>query len=625
MINLVRGSRNEPAAFCEALACCAALALFVVSFAARADHDVLTYRYNLNRDGANTNETILSPLNVGSTTFGRLFSCPVDGFLYAQPLYLSNVEIPGQGFHNVVYAATENNTVYAYDADSAGGTNAVPLWVRTFNQTGVTSVPISDYGLSDRPATQLGITGTPVIDRDSGTLYVVAKIKDVRSGAAQYSNQLYALDVATGEPKFGSPVVITNTYPGIGSGNNGAGKVLFHPFYNFQRPGLLLLNGVVYVGFGSVGDQGPYHGWFFGYDAHTLQLVRTFNATPNGYQGGIWMAGSAPAADDKGFIYLATGNGSFSVDKSGVDYGDSIIKLQPTPNAFSVVDYFTPSDQNILVGVDGDLGSGGVVLFPAWAGSGNHPHLLGLIGKDATLYLCDRENMGRYNSFNDSQIVQSLPGLAPSLSTPAAFNGRFYHSGLNAPVKSYAIAGAKVPVNPTSQSTMAIGSPGSIPTVSANGSGDGIVWVIQADAFNYGGPAILRAFDATDLSRELYNSALAGVRDRLPVGMKFSVPIVANGKVYVGTGAGVVVFGLLNGTAAAPPGIGIDQSARIVISGVVGGSYSVQYATDLSLGSRAWTTFATVTLSRSSQTVTDPNGNSGSARFYRAIVGTGSE
>ncbi|HTI71919.1 MAG TPA: hypothetical protein VMF06_18225, partial [Candidatus Limnocylindria bacterium] len=339
MTRLERYPRITSSAICKVFAWGAALALLALSFSARASNDVLTYRYHLNRDGLNANETILSPTNVSASTFGKLFTRPVDGFIYAQPLYLSNLEIPGQGFHNVVYVATQNNTVYAFDADR-GGTNSTPLWVRTFNETGVTSVPISDFRLADGPATQLGITGTPVIDRESGTLYLVAKIKDVRSGTAQYSNRLYALDVATGEPKFGSPLVIDGSYPGTGTSNNGAGRVFFHPFYDFNRAGLLLLDGVVYVGFAAPGDQGPYHGWFFGYDAHTLKLVRTFNSTPNGRQGGIWMAGCAPAVDEEGYIYLATGNGTFSADKSGGDYGDSIIKLQPTADGFNVSDYF---------------------------------------------------------------------------------------------------------------------------------------------------------------------------------------------------------------------------------------------------------------------------------------------
>ena len=435
MTNGFRFGKSLPS---RAVPLCAA-ALLACPALLRADHDVLTYRYNLSRDGANTNETILSPENVRPATFGKLFECPVDGFLYAQPLYMSNVPIPGKGIHNVVFAATEHNTVYAYDADSA---STAPLWVTTFNIPGVTSVPISDYGLSDRPATELGITGTPVIDPDSGTLYVVAKIKDVRTGAKSYSNQLYALDVSTGALKFGSPVLITGTYPGIGGGANGTGRVPFDQFYDFQRPALLLLDGVIYIGFASVGDQGPYHGWLFGYDAKTLNQVRVFNATPNGYNGGIWMAGNGPAVDSQGYIYLATGNGTF--DASNGNYGDSIVKLWPSGSGFAVTDYFTPSDQGILVGVDGDLGSGGVVLLPDWAGSTAHPHLAVLVGKDATFYMVDRDNMGRYNAYNDTQIVQTVPNVGPAVSTPAAFNGRIYHSGLNVPPAAYTLGAAHI-------------------------------------------------------------------------------------------------------------------------------------------------------------------------------------
>ena len=597
---------------------CAA-ALLVWPMLARASHDVLTYRYNLNRDGANTNEAILSPENVRPSTFGKLFECPVDGFLYAQPLYMADVPIPGKGLHNVVFAATEHNTVYAYDADSA---SSVPLWVTTFNRPGVTSVPISDYGLSDRPATELGITGTPVIDPDSGTLYVVAKIKDVSSGTKKYSNQLYALDVSTGALKYGSPVLITGTYPGIGSGSNGTGLVRFDQFYDFQRPALLLLDGVVYIGFASVGDQGPYHGWLFGYDSKTLNQVRVFNATPNGYNGGIWMAGNGPAVDSQGYIYLATGNGTF--DASSGNYGDSILKLKPSGSGFTVADYFTPSDQGILVGVDGDLGSGGVVLLPDWAGSAAHPHLAALVGKDATFYVVDRDNMGRYNAYNDTQIVQTVPNVGPAVSTPAAFNGRIYHSGLAVPPAAYAFSGAHITPTADSKVPYAFGSPGCVPTVSANGSDSGIVWMIEADSFYYSGPAILRAFDSTNLNIELYNTAMAGSRDQLPVPMKFSVPIVANGKVYMGTGASVAVLGLLNGTAASPPQIAIDQDSNIIVTGVPGGSYVVQYTDDLSAGESGWVTLTTLSLTGKSQTVTDQTADSSTARYYRAAVGSSS-
>jgi hypothetical protein len=490
----------------------------------------------------------------------------------------------------------------------------------TDTNKGTSSVLISDLGLSDYPATELGINGTPVIDPDSGTLYVVAKVKDISTGTPRYFERFFALDIGTGQPKFGSPVDIVGSYPGAGSGSDGQGHVIFDPLYDFQRSGLLLLNGIVYIACASQGDIGPYHGWLFGYDAHTLQQVQVFNATPNGGLGGIWMAGGAPAADSDGNIYFATGNGSFDVNVGGNDYGDSFIKLSVGPSGLYVADYFTPSDQLILQQYDADLGSGGVVLFPDEAGSAAHRRLGVVIGKDETFYLIDRDNMGHYNASGDTQIVQATPHFTPSFSTPAYFKNRIYYFGMKDQPKALSITNAYIDPTPVSQATVTFGFPGAVPSISANGVDSGIVWAIQADSFSFNGPAILHAFDAEDLSQEIYNSAESGSRDQLPVGMKFSTPIVANGKVYAGTGGEVDVFGLFQANSVPAPRLDIDSSLQLTLLGQTGASYTIQYILDLSLGEAGWTTLTTVTLTTASQTVSDQNGAAETQRFYRALV-----
>jgi hypothetical protein len=516
--------------------------------------DVLTYHNDNARTGANLNETILTPSNVNPTDFGKLFTYPVDGYVYAQPLYMANVTIPGKGVHNVVVVATEHDSVYAFDADSNAGSNASPLWQTSFIDpaNGVTTVPTADVGTGDI-VPEIGITGTPVIDSSSGTLYVVAKTKEVVGASVSYVQRLHALDVTTGQEKFGGPVVISASVPGTGANSDGQGNVLFNPLTNNQRPALLLLNGVVYIGWSSHGDNGPYSGWLIGYNAGTLQQVAAFDVTPSGFDGGIWMSGDGPAADASGNIYLSTGNGTFetTLDTNGfpnqADFGDSLLKIS-TVNGLSASDYFTPSNQASLNAGDTDFGSGGVVLLPNQPGL--HPHLAVTSDKEGKIFLVDRDNLGRFNASSDQIVEETGQVMGGVWSTPAYFNGTLYYSGIFDVLKAFQLSNGLIITTPTSEAASGYGYPSSTPSVSANGTSDGIVWAIETDAYSSNGPAILHAYDASNLATELYNSDMNAARDQLGGAVKFTVPTITNGKVYVGTANGLSVFGNFPGSVS---------------------------------------------------------------------------
>ncbi len=512
---------------------------------------VLTYHNDTTRTGQNTNETVLTPANVNTNSFGLLFTYPVDGYVYAQPLVLANVTIPSNGVHNVVYVATEHDSVYAFDADSDAGSNAAPLWQVSFinPSAGITSVSNADVGCMDL-VPEIGITSTPVIDPVSGTLYVEAKTKEVVTNVASYVHRLHALDVTTGAEKFGGPVVIQATVPGTGDGSDGFGNMVFNSQWQMNRAALLLDNGTVYVAFGSHCDNPPFHGWLFAFNAATLATNGVFLATPNGDDGGIWQAGGGPACDTNGFIFLATGNGTF--DATNGEFGDSILKI--STNSLMVQDFFTPFNQQILNTNDLDLASGGTVLLPDEAGSLAHPHLLVGAGKQGTIYLVDRDNMGQFDTGGDTQIVESIQGAIGScFSTPAYFNNTLYFVGANDIIRAFAINNGSIDSIPVSQGLNELGWPGCTPSISANGTNNPIAWTIQSEAFHTEGPTILHAFDATDLDGELYNSSQAGARDIPGAAVKFTVPTVANGKVYVGTESTLAVFGI--GTFLATPTI----------------------------------------------------------------------
>lgn len=508
--------------------------------------DVLTYHNDNARAGANLAETTLTPALVNASDFGQLFTDAVNGAVYAQPLYKSGVNVPGRGSLDLVFVATEHDSVYAFDANHPGPA----VWQDSFINpaAGVTTVADADLH-SSSISPEVGITGTPVIDPTTGTLFVVAFTKEVTGGNTTFVQRLHALDLATGAEKLGGPVVIQATAPGSGQGGDGA-TVTFDALHQNQRPGLLLDNGVVYITWASFDDRTPYHGWVIGYNAQTLQQVAVFDSTPDGGLGGIWQAGAAPAADAQGNIYLVTGNGTFDAGSPAApndDYGDSFLKLTPTPAGLTVTSFFTPFNQNLLDARDEDLGSGGPVLLPDQAGPS--PQLLVGAGKEGKVYLLDRNSLGGFNPSAD-HVVQELPGAVTSaFDTPAYFNGAIYYGGVGDTLKAFNLSGGLLSAGPTQATSQSFGYPGATPSVSANGSTDGIVWVVQN-----GPTAVLRAFAAGDLGTELYDSSQAGMRDQLGPGVKFAVPTIVNGKVYVATQTGLAVFGLLtnvvvNGTA----------------------------------------------------------------------------
>jgi hypothetical protein len=523
---------------------------------------------------------VLTPANVASTNFGQLFTHIVDGYLYAQPLVMTNLAIPGRGTRNVVFVVTEHASVYAFDADDASGTNAWPLWQTSFINpaAGVTTVSSGDVGCPDI-VPEIGITSTPVIDPASGTIYVEAKTEEVTNSVTTFVHQLHALDVATGAEKFGGPVVIQASVPGSGDGNDGAGNIPFNAMTQMNRPGLLLSQGVVYFAFASHCDGTPYHGWLIGYDAQTLALSNVLNITPNGGLGGIWQSGCGPAADSNGNIFVITGNGTFDSTTNN-DYGDSFLRISSS-NGLQVADYFTPFNQDALASVDLDLGSGGAVLLPDDAGSLTHPHLIVGCGKEGTLYLLDRDNLGQFNSTNDNQIVEELPySVRPTWSSPAYFNNTLYYISTGDELNAFPVSQAYISPVPSSQASEIYGYPGATPSISANGTNDGIVWAIEPTAFFINGPAILHAYAATNVGLELYNSD--DVDQNPGPAVKFAVPTIANGKVYVGGQYTLAVYGLnaiLTAPAIVPSGGTFTNSMSVTLSNASPGA-SLYYTLD---------------------------------------------
>jgi hypothetical protein len=547
--------------------------------------NVLTYHNDNARTGQNTNETILTPAVVASANFGKIFNYDVDGDVYAQPLVVTQVNIPGKGTHNVVYIATQHDSVYAFDADNDAGPNAAPLWQVSFINpaAGVSTVNPKDMACTD-VIPELGISSTPVIDLATGTLYVVAKTKETTNSAPTFHHRLHALDIGTGAEKFGGPVEMQATVPGTGQGHDSTGHVAFNPLTHLIRCALLLSRGVVYVASASQCDVAPYHGWLMGYDAHSLAFSNVFNMTPNGEYGGIWMSGNGPAADTNGNIYLMTGNGTFDSSPMVNSFGDSFLKFSTT-NGLAVADYFTPHNQNNLYLHDLDLGSGGAVLLPDEVGDGlANQHLIVGGSKEGTIYLLNRDNMGQYNSSADSQIVQSLPKtLGACFDTPAYFNHRLFYVGVRQALKSFPIANAQIDTNNIAIGPETMGFPGATPSISANGTGSAIVWLLQTSAYG-SGSAVLRAYDATNIANELYDSLAEedGVRDDPGIAVKFTVPTVANGKVYVGASHTVSAFGVGNflpPPLISPAGKVFTNSIQITLSDPMSGT-SLFYTVD---------------------------------------------
>jgi hypothetical protein len=481
-----------------------------------------TYHNDNARDGQNQQEIVLSPSNVNVAQFGKLFSYPVDGQVYAQPLYVANVNIPGQGFHNVLYVATENDSVYAFDAD---GLTTVPLWQVSFlsatqNVTPVASTAINANYTDLFP--QIGITGTPVIDPAAGTLFVVAKTDD----NGTYNQRLHALNIATGEEQANSPVVISASIT-----TDGKNKT-FNALLENQRAALLLLNGVVYIAWGSHGDIGTYHGWVIGYDETTLVQQGVYITTPVDSYGGIWQAGGGPAADTSGNIYVTSGNGPDDVAAGGSDYSGALIKLGTT-SGLSVADYFKPSTNTTDNSYE--MSSGGPVLLPTQ--TGDIPDIAIVAGKDKNIYLVNRDSLGGASP-SGSQLLQTITGAfkAGVFSTPSFWQNNVYFWAETDYLRSFQLQNGQLSATATYPLLMAF--PGASTSVSSNRTQNGLLWAIDANA-------VLHAFDATNVSHEFYNSSEAGTRDTAGIPVKFAVPTIANGKVYVGSANQVSGYGLL--------------------------------------------------------------------------------
>ncbi|HTT13683.1 MAG TPA: pyrrolo-quinoline quinone [Burkholderiaceae bacterium] len=482
---------------------------------------------------------MLTPANVGMQTFGKVAFFAVDGKVDAQPLYLSNVNIPGVGTRNVLYAVTEHASAYAFDADS--GTE---LWQKSMLGTGETPAQSDSLHLNcSQVAPEIGITATPVIDRTrgpNGALYLIAMSFD---SSGNYIQRVHALDVATGAELFGGPQTIAASYPGTGA-NSSNGRVVFDPGQYEERVGLLMLNGVLYSAWTSHCDFDPYTGWVIGIDARTLQQASVFNVTPNGAKGAIWMAGSGLAADSSGAIYFIAGNGTFDESATGIpaDLGNAFLKLS-TQGGLAVADFFASYDTTALSDIDEDFGSGGALLFPDLVDAGgNTRHLAVGAGKDAKIYVVDRDSMGGFSSSGNNNyqvLVSSLGGSV--FSKPAYFNGALYYGAVGDNIKAFPVVSALVSATPSSRTATTFAYPGATPSISSNGNTKGIVWAVENNS-----TAVLHAYDASNLAREFYNSnQAANGRDQFGAGNKFIAPVIVNGRVYVGTPDGVAAFGLL--------------------------------------------------------------------------------
>jgi hypothetical protein len=525
---------------------------------------VLTQHNDNARTGQNLNETILTPQNVDSKTFGKVFSYSVDGQIYSQPLYVPSVTIPGKGKHNVVYVETQNDSVYGFDAD---GLSSTPLLRISFinRAQGITPVPCGTDGNTDISCGVYpiyGINSTPVIDPGSKTMYVL--VRTAENGS--YFQRLHAIDITTGAEKFGGPVTVTATVHGTGAENN-HGIITFNPLADVQRAGLLLVNGRIYIGW-----AGAAHGWILAYNAKTLKRVGIFNSTPDARVGGVWASGNGLAADASGNIYAAIGDALFDASTGGRDYGDSLMKFN---GSLSVLDYFTPMDQACRKDNDMDLGSGGPILLPTQSGS--VPNELVIAGKGgnpcdssgvSNIYLLSRDDLGKYNVSQDNAVEEVLGAPFGYWSSPAYWEGEsganLYLGGVTSEggkgdnLKMYSVTNGLLSTVPVAQSAH-IFPVGTTPSVSANGTNDGIVWAVERqDSLGTqpgDRPAVLYAYDATNLTVSLYNSAQAlsqGVpRDRGGCGNKYAVPTIANGRVYVGTQNELDVFGLL-GSSSGP-------------------------------------------------------------------------
>jgi hypothetical protein len=529
---------------------------------------VFTQQNDVGRTGQNLNETTLTPQNVSAGGFGKLFSYTVDGQIYTQPLYVPNVSIPGQGIHNVIYVATELDSVFAFDAD---GLTSSPLWQDSFIDLAQGIAPVPCWGSECGVYPYYGITSTPVIDPSTNTMYVVSRAdRPSNDTGLQY---LHAVDITTGAEKFGGPVPLQGSVPGTGQGSHN-GMISYDARGNAQRVSLLLLNGIIYIG-----CAGVRHGWILAYDAQSLVQTAIFSPSPNTVRSGVWQSGNGLVADSSGHIYASTGNGPFDADTGGTEYGDTVLKLDAKLN---VVDYFTPGDQACRWANDVDLGSAGPMLLPLQ--SGNYPDEMLASGKGgppcdptgAPIFLLNQDNLGKYSSGGWIQEVVGSPhGYWSSPAYWQGINGAsVYAAGYIDYLKMYSVSSGLLSDTPVSQSSNAFPI-GATPSISANGNVGGIVWAIarQESLGTRPGklPAVLYAYDATNLSTMLYNSAQNAPRDQGGCANKFQVPTIANGKVYVATQNEVDIFGLI-GSPPPVPWVSLSNPCDVFANQIVGTS-----------------------------------------------------
>lgn len=574
---------------------------------------VYTYRNDNTRSSVNSKEYVLTPSNVNKSSFGKLFTCTVDGSVYAQPLWVANVTIGG-GTHNVVIVATQHDSVYAFDADNGNGTSCTQYWKASLLTSaygaGANATPVlpADTGETGDIVTEIGITSTPVIDPMTNDLYVVSKTKE----SGQYYQRLHRLSLGTGVETSGSPQIVAATVTGHGDGSSG-GVLPYIALRQNQRPGLALLNGSVYIASGSHGDNSPWHGWVIGYNTATLTLSGAFCSSPNTNGGGIWMSGSAPTIDGNNNMYVIASNGTYD---GNTEFGDSFIKLS-TSSGLALSDWFTPDDQATLNADNGDLGAGGAITLLDSV-SGPHPHLLIGGGKEGVLYLLNRDNMGHYDSGSNGATVQTWSLSASGISSSGEFwQNTFYIGGVNAPLTAFAFDTMKGLFNevPSSQSNATFAFPGLTPAISASGTSNAILWAVDSSASGTNGAPsgsdVLYAFDATNLGNELWDSTQAQTpanRDQAGNAVKFAVPTIANGKVYVGALAQLNVYGLLNlAPAAAAPAFsplpGNYASAQNVrLSDTTSGS-TIYYTTDGSAPTTASSVYSTPISVSSTETI----------------------
>ncbi len=537
---------------------------------------VPTWRYDLTHSGENTHETALTPANVNVNSFGKLFAMTVDGTVYAQPLYVPGLTMSDGQVHNVLFVATENDSIYAFDADTNGGANANPIWKISMLDAahgagaGATPVPWRDTGSSDIAPT-IGITGTPAINPATNTMYVVAATKE--NGA--YFSRLHAINILTGAEAANSPVAITATVVGTGNGSSG-GLLSFSQVWENQRSALDFYNGYVYIDYAAHGDYGPWHGWLFAYNATTLQQTAAMCTSPNGFGAGVWASGAGMPIDDDvpgGRMFFDTGNGDNDANlplSQSTELGESIVDLSLANGGLTPTDSFTTFNAVTLTAGDEDMGSGGILMVPDQ--QGDHPHILVQAGKEGRIVVLDRDNLGGYASeaTSNTNALQDIMGeIGGCWCTPAYWNSKIYIWPMKDTAKVFDLNNGVLTGGPSSESTITSANPSPSFSISSNGDQQGIAWAVRSDQFSTHGALVLYAWDANDLTNTIYESDANASRDAGGPAARYSIPMVTNGKVYVAADGEVDVYGLLapEQNAAAPlisPNGGTFSSAQNV-------------------------------------------------------------